>query len=146
MAVDCFLVRRATTMRASNTLRIIVVLIIIAFTPFIYHSSLSPPPTPLPRPPDLLLRFGLISDIQFVDADDVWDRSRFRRRHYRSGLARLKEAVDFWRAEDVDGVLQLGDLLDGSSLRFNQRDTDFASITRVASFLPVPWYHVIGNH
>jgi len=143
--MNCFLVRRATKMRASRTLITIGILIVMASIPLILRLR-QPPLSPLPRPPDLLLRFGLIADIQYVDAKDAWDSLKTRRRFYRRGLSRLKEAVELWKAEKVDGVFQLGDLVDGSSLRLNQRDADFARILQVAAFLPLPWYHLVGNH
>jgi len=123
-------------------LTIICILIKVDFI----HVNLSRLPRPLSRPPNLKLRLGLISDIHYVDAKDGFNLSNNRSRYYRLGPSRLREAVGHWRSERVDAVLQLGDLLDGSSHRSDHRDADFAEMSRIVDSLTVPWHHSVGNH
>jgi len=100
------------------------------------------------RLPGLAYRFGLIADIQYSDADDEFDFSGTRRRYFRRGLAHLRRAVDHWRAERVDGVIQLGDLLDGGKPRRRKRlGQAAAAVSKViAGLRGVPWHHCVGNH
>ena len=99
------------------------------------------------RSPDPAYRFGLIADIQYSDADDEYDFSGTRRRYFRRGLAHLRRAVDHWRAERVDGVIQLGDLLDGSQTRRKRLGRAAEEVSKViAGLRGVPWHHCVGNH
>lgn len=93
-----------------------------------------------------LQRIGLIADVQYVDDDDAFNYRKTRRRYYRSSLDRFRAAVDHWREEKIERVIQLGDLLDGKSSSQGKKDSDFAQLERVISGLPVPWHHCIGNH
>jgi len=94
----------------------------------------------------LLHRIGLVADVQYVDDDDGFNFRKTRRRYYRSSLDRFRAAVDHWREEKVERVIQLGDLLDGKSSRQGKKQKDFAELERVISGLRVPWHHCIGNH
>jgi 3',5'-cyclic AMP phosphodiesterase CpdA len=55
-----------------------------------------------------LLRFGVISDPQYADADPWLEHQR----HYRNSLSKLDEAIEVLNGEDLSFVVTLGDLID----------------------------------
>ena len=52
------------------------------------------------------IRFGIISDPQYSDIDDM------KGREYRKSLDKLSEAIDLLNSEDLEFIVQLGDLID----------------------------------
>ena len=56
----------------------------------------------------LLLRFGVIADPQYADAEPWVELDR----HYRNSLAKLKQAIDVLNGEELSFVVTLGDLID----------------------------------
>ena len=60
-----------------------------------------------------LISFGVIADIQYLDADNGHNFARTMERHYRGSLGVLKQACGFWIGKQVDFVMQLGDIVDG---------------------------------
>lgn len=80
-----------------------------------------------------LLRFGLITDAQYADADP-WNE-----RHYRASPGKLKRAVETIRAAKPAFTLHLGDLID--------RDfRSFAVMLPILDGLGHPVHHLLGNH
>lgn len=69
-------------------------------------SSSSSPSVPTRSLP--LLRFGVISDPQYADADPRLEHQRY----YRNSLAKLGEAIGILNGEDLSFVVTLGDLID----------------------------------
>ena len=60
-----------------------------------------------------VIKFGMIADIQYVDADDATDFTGKQKRSYRNSLEVVKKAVKRWsEGEGVQFVAQLGDLVD----------------------------------
>jgi len=94
----------------------------------------------------VLHRIGLIADVQYVDDDDAYNYNKTRLRYYRQSLQHMTDAIEKWRQEGVDRVIQLGDLIDGKSHNQGKRDKDFAALSKLVHSLPVPWHHCIGNH
>jgi len=85
------------------------------------------------------LRFGVVADIQYADKDTVGGR------RYRDGLANWKGSVAAFRGEDLDFVVQLGDLIDGrETVEESTQDLNF--VLGVAAGLDEPLLHVLGNH
>ena len=93
------------------------------------------------------LRFGIICDCQYTNADDMFfhvdspagDWSYDSHRYFRGSLERLQRAVDYFNSQELDFVAHLGDFVD--------RDPDdFAAVQDVAAQLKTPLYHVLGNH
>ncbi|MEK7953242.1 metallophosphoesterase [Luteolibacter soli] len=80
-----------------------------------------------------LLRFGLIADAQYADADQEGER------HYRSTPEKLKRAVEIIRAAKPEFTLQLGDFIDRD---FKSFDTMLPIIKELGH----PVYHLLGNH
>lgn len=83
--------------------------------------------------PAPLLRFGLITDAQYADADPKGER------HYRETPGKLKSAVETLRAAKPAFTLHLGDFID--------RDfTAFATLLPLLDGLGHPVHHLLGNH
>ena len=80
-----------------------------------------------------LLSFGLITDIQYADADAQGER------HYRESLPKLREAVADLAKEKLPFTLHLGDLIDHDA-------ASFATILPLLGPLGHPVRHLLGNH
>lgn len=83
--------------------------------------------------PASLLRFGLITDAQYADADPKGER------HYRETPGKLKSAVETLRAAKPAFTLHLGDFIDRD---FNA----FATLLPLLDGLGHPVHHLLGNH
>ncbi len=84
-------------------------------------------------PPKPLLTFGLITDVQYADADPSGER------HYRASTAKLKTAVDWLAKKSLPFTLHLGDFI----------DRDFAAFGAVLPLLESlghPVRQLLGNH
>eukprot|EP00434_Breviolum_minutum_P032453 symbB.v1.2.028698.t1/scaffold3068.1/size68108/4 len=88
-------------------------------------------------------RLGLIADIQYADCDDGTDFSGMERRYFRNSLNIARRAVDCWNAE---GVVQLGDIIDGCNSKLKQSEKALKTVLDVLSRSPVPRYDLMGNH
>ncbi|RYD48955.1 MAG: phosphatase [Verrucomicrobiaceae bacterium] len=80
-----------------------------------------------------LIRFGLVTDVQYADADPEGER------HFRESIPKLKDAVAWLAKQDLPFTLHLGDLI----------DRDFASFDTILPLLePLghPVRHLLGNH
>ena len=80
-----------------------------------------------------LLRFALIADAQYTDADPEGER------HYRSTPEKMKRAVETIRAAKPAFTLHLGDFIDRE---FKSFDTMLPLINELGH----PVYHLLGNH
>ena len=79
------------------------------------------------------LSFGIIADIQYADIDPAG--SRF----YRNSIDKLKDAVSVLKADSVDFLINLGDMI----------DKDFASFKPVMEIINtsgIKTYNIAGNH
>ena len=79
------------------------------------------------------IRFGIISDPQYSDIED------HKGRQYRGSLEKLESAIDELNTQDLDFVVQLGDLIDHDF-------ESFKAVMKVWDKLKHPSYHVLGNH
>ncbi|MDP3849973.1 MAG: metallophosphoesterase [Luteolibacter sp.] len=80
-----------------------------------------------------LLSFGLITDVQYADADPEGER------HYRTSIPKLKTAAADLARENLPFTLHLGDVID--------RDfKSFAEIMPHFEGLGHPIRHLLGNH
>jgi manganese-dependent ADP-ribose/CDP-alcohol diphosphatase len=85
------------------------------------------------EPEQPILTFGLITDVQYADADPEGER------HYRASTGKLKTAVEWLAARKLPFTLHLGDFID--------RDfTAFAAVLPLLGGLGHPVYHLLGNH
>lgn len=80
-----------------------------------------------------LLSFGLITDVQYADAEPNGER------HYRTSLPKLKTAVEWLAKQDLPFTLHLGDLIDRD---FNS----FDAVLPLLDGLGHPVRHLLGNH
>lgn len=80
-----------------------------------------------------ILSFGLITDVQYADADPEGER------HYRESIPKLKTAVEWLSKKNLPFTLHLGDLID--------RDfKSFATVLPVFGGLGHQVRHLLGNH
>eukprot|EP00966_Prymnesium_polylepis_P310339 7170082-Prymnesium_polylepis.1 len=89
---------------------------------------------------------GLISDVQWADADDGWNFARTTRRCFRGALIQLTRAVDWWRDQELVAVAQLGDLIDGRNAATGQSESAMAAAISQLRRLSVVVLHAVGNH
>lgn len=80
-----------------------------------------------------LLSFGLITDVQYADADPQGER------HYRESVPKLREAVADLAKEKLPFTLHLGDLIDRDA-------ASFAAVLPLLDRLGHPVRHLLGNH
>ena len=95
-----------------------------------------------------VLRFGVISDVQYCDTEDGTNFDGTEKRHYRGALDCLVQAVEHWNTlPDLQFVAQLGDLLDGQCAALRQCDAAMATVMALFGQCRVcDVYHCIGNH
>ena len=86
-----------------------------------------------------LLKFGVISDVQFADIDDGLNHAGTRMRRYRQSLATLHEAREVWEAQGVDFAVSLGDLIDAKA---SKRAVDMVR----EAMGDLTWHVAWGNH
>eukprot|EP00092_Neocalanus_flemingeri_P015214 GFUD01016436.1.p1 GENE.GFUD01016436.1~~GFUD01016436.1.p1 ORF type:complete len:334 (+),score=80.57 GFUD01016436.1:57-1004(+) len=95
-----------------------------------------------------VLRFGVIADIQYVDADDATDFTGKQKRRYRNSLEVVKKAVKSWNTgEGVDFVAQLGDLIDGKAKTNGTTGADCDKVLEELKKCKSKYLiNIIGNH
>lgn len=79
------------------------------------------------------LSFGLITDVQYADADAQGER------HYRESVPKLRDAVADLAKEKLPFTLHLGDLIDRDA-------ASFAAVLPLLEGLGHPVRHLLGNH
>lgn len=82
-----------------------------------------------------LLRFGVIADPQYADADPDLALDR----HFRQSLRRVAQAIETFNGRDLDVVITLGDLIDRDWASFDAVLPLYRTLNHRALFLP-------GNH
>ena len=87
------------------------------------------------------VRFGIITDIHYAD------RTPNINRYYKESLTKVRECVDLMNEQDVDFLIEIGDLKDegnppkeADTLRF------LSTIENEFRRFKGPLYHVLGNH
>ena len=100
----------------------------VSATPFGRVQAQAVPPGEKP-----LLSFGLITDIQYADAEPEGER------HYRASIPKLKAAVTTLAAEKLSFTLHLGDCID-------RKFASYATILPLLEPLGHPVHHLLGNH
>lgn len=98
---------------------------------------------PEPSDTSVLVRFGLVADVQYADADDALS-FHGAPRYYRESVGALKRALSGLSAEGVSFVLNLGDSVDGKQRE--APEAGFDAVLGCFEGLPFPSYHLIGNH
>jgi len=96
--------------------------------------------------------FGLLSDIQYADADDGATFDGATARHYRNSLAICQEASKFFRATSSSGAplfcVQLGDVLDAKAKQAGQQKECLERVLAITSGKTpgIDWHFLVGNH
>lgn len=91
-----------------------------------------------------LFTFGIISDIQYADHDDVVPMFTPKIRYYRSSLNLTASAVKEFQSRNASLILQLGDMIDGKSR--SESTEAMSKVLSVFKSAEIPVYHTIGNH
>lgn len=86
-----------------------------------------------------LVRVGLITDLHYADKDPRGTR------HYRDTLAKLAEAGEFFAKNDIDFIIELGDLIDAADSVEVEMDY-LRRINREFAALGPERHYVLGNH
>jgi predicted phosphodiesterase len=87
------------------------------------------------------IRFGMVTDPHYADADTKGTR------HYRESLSKLTECVTFMNEQKVDFLIELGDLKDQDPSANEQNTLKYLqTIEAVFKKFKGPRYHVLGNH
>ena len=101
-----------------------------------------------------IISFGLITDIQYADADDALNYRKDKIRFYRNSINLVKQAVESWHEELDENrfkfIIQLGDLIDGKSAGYRDNALNLVLNLLKSDFkIKVPdfqLYHIWGNH
>jgi 3',5'-cyclic AMP phosphodiesterase CpdA len=80
-----------------------------------------------------VLRFGLVSDVQYADVPPGGVR------HYRRSLEKLSACVAAFNEQDLDFVIHLGDFIDRSF-------ASYADVLPIYRKLKAPGHFALGNH
>ena len=89
------------------------------------------------------IRFGIITDIHYADVPDNIPMNRF----YNQSLEKVSECVTLMNRENIDFLIELGDLKDQSNPP--NEDATLKFLTKIEAALRRfngPLYHVLGNH
>ncbi len=95
----------------------------------------------LPRMNSKAVRFGIVTDCHYADADPSGAR------YYRESFDKLAECVETMNAERVDFLVELGDFKDQNTPPDEQSTIcHLVTIETVLQQFNGPIYHVLGNH
>ncbi len=87
------------------------------------------------------VRFGIVTDCHYADADPVGTR------FYRESVGKLSECVDRMNAEEVDFLIELGDFKDENRPPVEERTlVHLQKIEAAFRQFHGRRYHVLGNH
>ncbi len=87
------------------------------------------------------VRFGIVTDCHYADADPVGTR------FYRESLGKLAECVDRMNAERVDFLIELGDFKDENRPPIEEKTlSHLQTAEAVFQRFHGRGYHVLGNH
>ncbi len=81
------------------------------------------------------LRFGIITDIHFSTESETAAA--------KASAAELRACIEYWQGHDVDFLLQLGDLINGSD---TYKREELRQVSAIFKPFPATIRHVIGNH
>eukprot|EP00397_Hematodinium_sp_SG-2012_P049426 GEMP01056999.1.p1 GENE.GEMP01056999.1~~GEMP01056999.1.p1 ORF type:complete len:324 (+),score=66.26 GEMP01056999.1:112-1083(+) len=91
-----------------------------------------------------IIRCGLIADVQYADVEDGTDFCGHEIRYFRNALNVARNAGSFFREQNVDFMINLGDIIDG---RNKETEMQTEALRRVLEpFAGLPRYDLIGNH
>lgn len=85
------------------------------------------------------LRFGIITDVHYADADTKGSR------YYRDSLAKLRQAVETFNRLDLAFVVELGDFIDAGASKEDELDY-LRTADKVYQTFKGNRHYVLGNH
>jgi predicted phosphodiesterase len=104
-------------------------------------ASLSCAPGNLSAPGRKPVRFGMVTDCHYADAEPQGTR------FYRESLGKLAECVDRMNVERVDFLIELGDFKDQNRPAVEEKTVaHLQNVEAVFRRFRGPRYHVLGNH
>ncbi|MCI0499681.1 MAG: metallophosphoesterase [Planctomycetales bacterium] len=89
-----------------------------------------------PNRPAAALPFGVMADAQYAQKPPAMGR------HYAESLAALQRCVNDFNQSPPAFVIQLGDFIDGGP----NAEKELRQAVAVYKTLPMPHYHLLGNH
>uniref|UniRef100_UPI00398EF19E manganese-dependent ADP-ribose/CDP-alcohol diphosphatase-like n=1 Tax=Pristiophorus japonicus TaxID=55135 RepID=UPI00398EF19E len=94
------------------------------------------------------LTFGVITDIQYANADNGYNDTHTKRRYYRNSLHLLRNAVKGWNEEPTTPkfILQLGDIIDGCNSQLKSSEYALQTVINEFANCTSPVHHIWGNH
>lgn len=82
---------------------------------------------------DAIIKVGLIADPQYGDIDTIGVR------FFRESVRKLIEALEVFRTNKVNFIINLGDLID-------RNHTNYPAVLNLFDKTRIPYYNVLGNH
>ncbi|MFO7726086.1 MAG: metallophosphoesterase [Oceanipulchritudo sp.] len=93
------------------------------------------------RPQNLQFRFGMLTDLHYAERDP-WTT-----RFYRQSLEKMRSCVRFMNTQELEFLVELGDLKDESTEPSEAETLTFLrDIEAAFAGFSGPRYHVLGNH
>lgn len=87
------------------------------------------------------IRFGILTDSHFADREQAGTR------FYKDSAEKMQHAVDFFKTEKVDFVIELGDFKDQDTPPEEAKTIQYLrTIEKTFKSFGGPIYHVLGNH
>lgn len=86
-----------------------------------------------------MVKIGIVTDLHFAD------KATAGTRHYRESRAKLQEAVELFKEQKVDFVVELGDIVDAAPTVEIEQGY-LKEIDAVIKSAGVPVHYVLGNH
>jgi manganese-dependent ADP-ribose/CDP-alcohol diphosphatase len=101
-----------------------------------------------------ILSFGLITDIQYADANDALNYRKDKVRYYRNSINLVREAVEKWHENFNENkfkfIIQLGDIIDGKAEPYHEKAVNIVLNELKSDFKNLldnfNLYHIWGNH
>jgi len=88
-----------------------------------------------------VVRFGVVTDTHYADADPLGTR------FYRQSLDKLTECVELMNVKKVDFLIELGDFKDQNTPPIEDKTiSHLLAVEKVFQRFNGPTYHVLGNH
>jgi manganese-dependent ADP-ribose/CDP-alcohol diphosphatase len=97
---------------------------------------------------DSIFSFGVIADIQYVDAPDAMNFQNTTMRRYKQSFDIFKEAISSWDAlkEAPKCAIVLGDILDGKSASMMNQEKCINDVLQASSESTYEMLYCFGNH
>lgn len=95
---------------------------------------------------EILLRFGMMADLHYMDADNAPNFSGTKIRRFRQSLTMLKSATLLFNSKKTHFNMLLGDVIDGAAKGKGILRDAVSAVMQVESKSSARWFHTLGNH